>query len=126
MVATSSRRVSVLILDIVPPPLAVTSLVRQRSPARTRIDGQPGVRDRRRERMIAELDSVDAKTLLHRVALVPDVDIVRCQLCRPLWRHLIHALDHHTIDVVVEDGPWVSAVCRVESLTRCGGLQCSR
>jgi hypothetical protein len=32
MVATSSRRVSVLILDIVPPPLAVTSLVRQRSP----------------------------------------------------------------------------------------------
>jgi hypothetical protein len=36
MVATNSRRVSVLILDIVPPPLAVTSLVRQQSPPGSR------------------------------------------------------------------------------------------
>src|SRR5262245_1879625 len=36
MVATSSRRAWVLILDIVPPPLAVTSLVRQRSPPGSR------------------------------------------------------------------------------------------
>jgi len=55
-------------------------------------------------------DSVDANTLLHRIALVPDVHVERRQPGRPLRRHLIHAVNHHTIDVVVEYGPWIATV----------------
>src|SRR5687767_4249632 len=56
--------------------------------------------------------SVDPEALLHRVALVPDVDVVGRELARPLRCQLIDAARRDAIDVVIEHGPRVADVRR--------------
>src|SRR5262245_51557378 len=71
--------------------------------------------------------SIDPKTLLHRVTLVPDIHVVRGQLWRPFRRQLIHTGNRNAIDVVVEDRPRIAAAIQGrEAFTWCSRLQCCR
>src|SRR6185436_2561030 len=64
---------------------------------------------------------IDSQALFHGVALVPDEYVEGRQLRGPFWGELAHALSRNAVDVVVENGPRVAQVSRVEALARlCG------
>src|SRR4030095_3442106 len=72
---------------------------------------------------------IDAKTLLHRVALVPDVYVKPRKLLRPFRRQRIDALNDDPVDKVVEHGPRVGQVSGVDAFPHTGrfkGFGCGR
>src|SRR6266550_2758043 len=66
---------------------------------------------------------LDAKRLLHGVALIPDVHIEPAEFGRPLRCERVDALRCDAINVVIEERPWIVLIQRVQSLA---GFRCSQ
>ena len=68
--------------------------------------------------------SVDAQALLHRITLIPDVQVIGSESVRPGRRQRVDALDDDAIDVVVEYRPRVFACdILVQPFTRLRGAK---
>src|SRR6266550_6633618 len=66
---------------------------------------------------------LDAKRLLHGVALIPDVHIEPAEFGRPLACERVDTLRCDAINVVIEERPRVPLIQRVQSLA---GFRCSQ